>query len=396
MHIVIFGRIIFLTIIISLILTVIILERVPSLIPQPESASDTVSVPPSFTKEIAEPVETVSEETTQALPPIAEEKPVESPQEYEPFPDTDTADPPPPPIVEPEIVPTEPAVPFATINTVTRASLVNILCTTKSGGILNPISGSGIIIDPRGIILTNAHIAQYLLLKDYQVTDFITCTIRTGSPAKPVYTTDIFFISPAWVIDNAENIIKQTPRGTGEHDFALLYITGTVGNIMTPSTFPSLDIDIAASDVITTDDEVLIASYPAGFLGGKSIQTDLYAVSTIVTIKKLFTFSTITTDLFSVGGNIAAQQGSSGGAVVNTRNKLIGIIVTSTTAETTAERDLRAINLSHINRSLVQTEGIDLSELLARDPVVQGENFARTEAPLLTELLTIELEKLND
>ena len=209
-------------------------------------------------------------------------------------------------------------------------------------------------------------------------------------------STDIFFISAAWVIDNAENIIKQTPRGTGEHDFALLYITGSVGNSTTPDTFPSLDIDIAASDTIALDDEVLIASYPAGFLGGKSIQTDLYAVSTIVTIKKLFTFSTITTDLFSVGGNIAAQQGSSGGAVVNTRNKLIGIIVTSTDAETTAERDLRAINLSHINRSLIQTAGIDLSELLARDPAVQGEDFARTEAPILTELLTIELEKLDN
>ena len=45
-----------------------------------------------------------------------------------------------------------------------RAVLVNIMCaseyTTISG-----MTGSGVIIDPRGIIVTNAHVAQYFMIE---------------------------------------------------------------------------------------------------------------------------------------------------------------------------------------------------------------------------------------
>src|SRR3989344_9558890 len=44
------------------------------------------------------------------------------------------------------------------INIETRAALVNILCTSRTG--INGISGSGIIVDSRGVILTNAHVGQ--------------------------------------------------------------------------------------------------------------------------------------------------------------------------------------------------------------------------------------------
>ena len=40
-----------------------------------------------------------------------------------------------------------------------RAALVNILCYAPAGSKLHSISGSGVFIDSKGIILTNAHIA---------------------------------------------------------------------------------------------------------------------------------------------------------------------------------------------------------------------------------------------
>ena len=46
------------------------------------------------------------------------------------------------------------------LNLKARRALVNILCTTKRGGLFSPISGSGVFIDPRGVILTNAHVGQ--------------------------------------------------------------------------------------------------------------------------------------------------------------------------------------------------------------------------------------------
>src|SRR3989344_1157804 len=52
---------------------------------------------------------------------------------------------------------------FDVINERARPTLVNILCGARSGT-FRPISASGVIIDPRGVILTNAHVAQYFLL----------------------------------------------------------------------------------------------------------------------------------------------------------------------------------------------------------------------------------------
>ncbi|KKT74656.1 MAG: hypothetical protein UW71_C0017G0009, partial [Parcubacteria group bacterium GW2011_GWB1_44_7] len=92
---------------------------------------------------------------------------------------------------------------FSELNEKVRTSIVNIICTTKTGGLFKPISGSGVLIDKKGVILTNAHIGQYLLLKNYMIPDFLTCIIRTGSPAYPRYIADLLYISPRWINEHA-------------------------------------------------------------------------------------------------------------------------------------------------------------------------------------------------
>ena len=52
------------------------------------------------------------------------------------------------------------------INTKTRGALVNILCISNTSKVRS-VTGSGVVVDPRGVILTNSHIGQYFLLKDY-------------------------------------------------------------------------------------------------------------------------------------------------------------------------------------------------------------------------------------
>src|SRR3989344_2224120 len=69
------------------------------------------------------------------------------------------------------------------INANARAALVNVLCVTKIGGPFAPISGSGVIVDSRGVVLTNAHVGQFFLLRDFRERGFIDCVVRTGSPA---------------------------------------------------------------------------------------------------------------------------------------------------------------------------------------------------------------------
>jgi len=293
-----------------------------------------------------------------------------------------------------ELPPDPPIQPsFSEINQHTRDALVNILCTTKQSGPFKPITGSGIIIDERGVILTNAHVAQFFLLQDYPVKDSMGCTIRTGSPARSTYRATVLHIAPKWIEENANNITLENPLGTGENDYAFLLITKHIDPKKSlPKTFSFIP-PVVKDESINQNNEVLLAGYPAGFLGGITIQKDLYIVSTIGQIKELFTFKETTLDLFSIIGSIISQKGSSGGAVVSKDNKLIGIIVTATDGETTKERELRAITLSHIDRSLRKYANFDLAFLLFGDLKVKAGVFNLTSAIPLTTLLINELEK---
>src|SRR6202021_1964720 len=75
------------------------------------------------------------------------------------------------------------------------ASLVNIVCVSADPSIPS-ISGSGVIIDSRGIILTAAHVAQFFLLQDYLGPNTVTCLVRDGSPARRAYIAEPVYISP--------------------------------------------------------------------------------------------------------------------------------------------------------------------------------------------------------
>lgn len=277
----------------------------------------------------------------------------------------------------------EEVVPLNTLNTSVGKSLVNILCTTKRGGAFNPISGSGVIIDSRGVILTNAHVAQYVLLQGHLQNNPIKCSVRMDAPAKAKYTANVLFMPESWVNEYANSIREELPTGTGEGDYALLLITGrTDGKPLQSIPFPAVDFNLQR-EVANAGTQVLLSGYPAGFLGGAIIQRSLWPVSTITTIKKLMTFKTGSVDMFSLGGSIVAQSGSSGGTVVNKYGELIGIITTSSQALSTDKRDLRAVTIHHIDRSIISHTGsnlniflqTDLKQLLATFEAEQKENL---------------------
>jgi S1-C subfamily serine protease len=279
---------------------------------------------------------------------------------------------------------------FAVVNEEARAALVNILCAPRNGS-LRPTSASGVIIDPRGIVLTNAHVGQYVLLASDQNVD-LSCVIRAGSPAVARFIPEVLYIPSVWIEEHAKDIKTARPLGTGEHDYALLRIRGTLLGSPLPSSFPSLPIDLREA-VGFVDDQVLVASYPAEFIGGMTAQLGLYPVTSITTIKGLLTFSDRgTVDLVSVGGVIGAQSGSSGGAIVNAWGRLIGIISTTSEGVTTDERDLRAVTLSYINRDIHAQSGLDLNEILAGDVVKEARAFNTIIAPALLKLLTDQIK----
>lgn len=279
---------------------------------------------------------------------------------------------------------------FLVVNEKTRAALVNILCSAQSAT-LQSSSGSGVIIDPRGVILTNAHVAQYVLLAQSGQTN-LSCVIRTGAPAQPRWGVEVLYIPPIWVRENAEDIRSVSPTGTGKHDYALLRIVALDEHSPLPADFPYLPTDTREA-IGFPGDPILSASYPSEFVGARATQFNLHPASSITSVKQLLTFEGETVDLLSLGGVPEAQSGSSGGAVVNAWGYLIGIITTTSEGSTTADRELRALSLSYINHDLLAQAGANLAELLVADPAGRAAEFTANIAPSLTKLLLDEVEK---
>jgi hypothetical protein len=241
------------------------------------------------------------------------------------------------------------------------------------------------------VILTNAHIGQYFLLKDYPSANNVDCTIRMGSPAIPRYRATLVYLPPDWVADNAAQLTAQAAKGTGENDYAFLLVTGTTGPEQLPSNFPNLPMTTAEP---ATGDAAFLAAYPAGFLDGSTIEKSLYPTSAYATVKDLYTFGDGNdVDLVSIGGTIVSQGGSSGGAEVRASDgKLQGILATATAGATTADRDLRAVTISFIDRSLKTHGKGGFISLLSQNLTQEAADFATTVAPGELQLLKQALE----
>ena len=80
------------------------------------------------------------------------------------------------------------------------------------------------------------------------------------------------------------------------------------------------------------------------------------------------------------------------GAVVDEYNTLIGIITSSTDGATEKERELRAITLAHIDRSIKKYTGFDLEFWLLGNLALKAELYKSGVAPALVSQLVQELK----
>lgn len=272
-----------------------------------------------------------------------------------------------------------------------KEALVNVYCTLKTSKREIPLTASGVVIDPRGVVLTNAHVAQYVLLSDFVSKGAIRCVIRTGSPATAKYEAEVLYISPEWIERHAEDILTSTPVGTGRDDYAFLLIGDSVNDEDPPKNFDFIPPTLTEK-FLFPEAPILLGAYPAGILDPLSIERALFAQTLKSTVKQLLTFDKRTVDLISTGGTYLSQTGSSGGAVLDKNGGLLGIFVTSTQKEDFKERDLRAITLTHINRSLKEYAGLSIAGLLSGDVEDITREFNEEVSPILAEILLEEIE----
>ncbi|HCR52417.1 TPA: hypothetical protein DIV48_02085 [Candidatus Kaiserbacteria bacterium] len=264
-----------------------------------------------------------------------------------------------------------------------RKALVNIICRVPANVGLLSITGSGVMVHPKGIILTNAHIGQYFLFADRG----ISCVVRTGGPAVSAYKASLLYLSPAWIQANSSVLTEANPKGTGQYDFALLAVTGSATAKALPASYPYVPL---AAQPPNTGTPVAIASYGAQFLGPEQIESALFPTVVFGSVKDIYTFGDDTIDVLALGGSAAAQEGSSGGGVVEADGELVGIITTSTLQDDTGARSLHAITASYIRTEYANETGKTLSALLAKSLASAVADFSLT-LPALEAILVAHL-----
>ncbi len=272
-------------------------------------------------------------------------------------------------------------------------ALVNIYCQYKTDKYIRTTTGTGFFINQKGVIITNAHVAQFLLLEDSEdVIHDVDCVIRTGNPAVAQYEAELLYISPTWIFENANLITEETPIGTGERDYALLYISKSLDNTPLPTRFPVIPIDTALLSRSMEQSSVFTAGYPAEALLRNGADAELAPVVAETTIGSLYTFGSNYADLFSISDSPVGEQGASGGPIVTPDDTdVIGLIVTKGDAVTEGEHSLRAITLSYVDRTIIEETGFSLAQNMQGDVAYRGNIFKMAMTPFLAGILEEEL-----
>lgn len=271
-------------------------------------------------------------------------------------------------------------------------AIVNIFCTFTTPDYIRTTTGTGFFIDTDGVILTNAHVAQFLLLEatdKYGVTD---CVVRSGNPAAPKYRAELLYISPTWVRENAAEMQKSAPVGTGERDYALLYVKKTIDNSPLPAAFSALAFDDSLLTLGARENQVVAAGYPASELLQHGAATPLIPKIASTTISELYTFGSNFADVIAIRGSVVGAEGASGGPVLNEQGEVIGMIATRGDDHIDGAGSLRAITLSHINRTMREETGFTLTQNLAGDVAYRANIFNQTLSPFLLTLLQAQVE----
>ena len=288
-----------------------------------------------------------------------------------------------------------------TFNHAWRDAVVNLICKNgKYGKILT--TGTGVVIDPRGVIITNAHVASDWLFTE-KWSPFINpyvCSVRTGLKANgPAYEAEVLYIARDRILSEATEISDQSDDGYEKYapkDYALLVVTDTGDPDMAlPATFSY--IPPYTGSIPQIGSSLYSIGYPARFTD-TGINFRMFA-SPLVVKETRTIVGTSGKNIVAFQGVIAAQHGSSGGAIVNNQGQLVAIPTffdklrdcqveevikgeCSSIGKTSEEGVMNAITIKYVSDDLKKDIGLTLEEFVSRgNPKELANEFMETHTP---------------
>ncbi|RJQ37599.1 hypothetical protein C4552_00345 [Candidatus Parcubacteria bacterium] len=293
----------------------------------PESVSPPASAEP-VPPQSATPPSTDSKSSPQAGSGQAAPQPAPAPL---PTPIAPTAPPPPP----------AGSLTQAEIYAMRSTAVVQIFC--QGGG--KVFAATGVIVNARGLVLTNAHVVQFV--RDIGPSD---CQARHGNPASAFAGVDTVFMPDTGP--------KIPDTDVPQRDFGFLILK----DVREPFAVAPIATEAAAAGA-----SLYTLGYPSEFLQGLAAFNNANLVFSILAVHGLANVDDDeqAPDVYVFQGGIALQQGSSGTALLDQRGSVVGIIFATTQAGTTGEREGVGLITSYMDRVLRTETGQGLLEFIA-------------------------------
>ena len=240
-----------------------------------------------------------------------------------------------------------------------RDVVVNVICLEKTNSYTRLSTGSGVLISSSGLILTNAHVAYPFLQSPQFNKNTYSCSIRRENIPNFGYEAEVVYYPIDWLRENKEIIKDPSPVGTGENDYALLYITKGIG----PTRLGNFSY---AKTHITSDNlkkglAIVAAGYPSINSGVFEIDAKPGLKIAETNIVDFFTFGTRSFDVLQTGNNVVAKRGSSGGGIFE-NEALYGIVVTTNT--NSAGSYINALTLPYIKKDFEKDTGVSFDSFI--------------------------------